>query len=357
MAIYHASVKILGRSAGRSATASAAYRAGVEIEDTRTGQVHNYRRKRGVVHTEILAPESAPAWVHDRAALWNAVEQAEKRKDAQLARELELALPAELSVAENRALLRNFLQAECVHHGMVADLAIHQPPRGGDSRNLHAHVLLTMRHLQADGFGRKATEWNPPMGKNRAGQTFVQDTTPLVNLRERWAQHANRALEAAGHAQRLDHRTLAAQGLERVPQLHQGPTVTALEQRGICTDRGDQARAIEHHNARLSELHAQRRDLDLQLNAGEARDQFRAAWQQHQAEQARQQQVHDLADNAAAEFRWQLDVQREAERTRERQPAHRPKPERDRERELKREREPELKRERERERSGPELDF
>ena len=357
MAIYHASVKIISRSAGRSATASAAYRAGVEIEDTRTGQIHDYSRKRGVVHTEILAPESAPAWVQDRATLWNTVEQAEKRKDAQLARELELALPAELSLAENRELLRGFLHTECVRHGMVADIAIHQPPRGGDGRNLHAHVLLTLRHLQADGFGRKATEWNPPMGKNRNGQAFVQDTAPLVHLRKRWAECANHALEHAGQEQRLDHRSLQAQSLERVPQIHHGPKVTALEQRGIRTDRGDQARTIEHHNARLINLQAQRRDLESQLNASEARDQFRTLWQQHQAEQVHQQQVHDLAERTAAEFRRQLDSQREAERAREREPANRLKPEHDRERELKRELEQELEHEPKRERSGPDLDL
>lgn len=349
MAIYHCSAQVIGRSNGRSATGAAAYRGGVEITDARTGLVHDYTRKQGVDYRAIVAPDHAPAWVYDRTQLWNHVEQAEKRKDAQLCREVEVALPRELTLAQMQALVTDFARSQFISQGMVADIAIHH----AHCDNPHTHILLTTRDLTAQGFGPKNRDWNR---KER-----------LQEWRQAWAHHANRALELAGQEPRLDHRTLAAQGLERVPQIHHGPKVMALEQQGIRTDRGDQSRAIEHHNAQLIDLQAQRRDLESQLNAGEARDQFRTLWEQHQAEQARQQPIHDLAERAAAEFRRQLDTQREAERARERQRAHRPKPERDRERELKRELEHELKREREhelkrereheRERSGPELDF
>lgn len=343
MAIYHCSAQVISRSHGRSATGAAAYRSGVEITDARTGLVHDYTRKQGVDYTVIVAPDQAPAWVYDRTQLWNHVEQAEKRKDAQLCREVEVALPRELTLAQMQTLVTDFARSQFVSQGMVADIAIHHAHRN----NPHAHLLLTTRDLTGQGFGQKNRDWNR---KER-----------LQEWRQEWAHHANRALELAGQEPRLDHRTLAAQGLERVPQIHHGPKVMALEQQGIRTDRGDQARAIEHHNARLIDLQAQRRGLELQLDVGEARQQFRAVWQQHQVEQARQQQVHDLAERTAAEFRRQLDTQREAERVRERKPAHWPKPEHDRARELKRELEHELKRERERERererSGPELDF
>ena len=218
---------------------------------------------------------------------------------------------------------------------MVADIAIHHAHRD----NPHAHLLLTTRDITGQGFSQKNRAWNRK--------------ELLQAWRQEWTQHANRALELAGQEQRIDHRTLAAQGLERVPQIHQGPKVAALEQRGIRTDRGDQARAIDHSNLRLSRLETERQSLELQLNAGAARDQFRAVWQQHQAEQARQQQVHDLAERAAAECRQQLDLKREAERAREREPANRLTPEHDREHELKRELEHEPKRER----SGPDLDL
>lgn len=289
------------------------------------------------MHRELLTPTDAPAWAQDRAALWNAAEHAERRQDATVAREIEISLPHELNPAQRLALARTFGQALSEQHRVAVDLAIHAPHRG-DRRNHHAHLLFSTRRLEATGFTEKTREWdNRQPAKGPTGQQIVE------RWRQCWQQQANQALEQAGYEQRLDHRTLEAQGLERVPQLHQGPKVTAMEQRGIRTDRGDHAHTIKRHNARLIDLQTQRRDLDLQLSAGEARDRFRDLWQQHQAEQARQQQVQELADHAAAEFRRQVDTQRKAEQARER--------------ELKRELEPELKRQRERqrERGGPSL--
>lgn len=241
MAIYHLSADIVRRSAGRTVTAAAAYRAGELIEDARTGLVFDYRPRSGVAHVEIVAPDSAPAWMRNRASLWNGVEAAEKRKDSQLARDITLALPHELNPQQRIDLLRGFVASAFVSQGMVADIAIHAPSkRDADARNHHAHLLLTMRAIDGESFGPKVTAWN--------------DKALLEQWRAQWAEHVNRALEAAGENARVDHRSLAAQGIERVAQIHLGPAVVELAARGIGTDRGDVAQEIEAVNVALAEI-------------------------------------------------------------------------------------------------------
>ena len=153
MASYRLHAKIISRSTGRTATAAAAYRSGTEIDCEVYGERHDYTNRGGVVHAEILTPENTPAWMSDRQALWNAVEKAERRKDAQLAREIQLSLPHELNADQRRELVRDFVQREYVDKGMIADIAIHKPHAKGDQRNHHAHVMLTMRTLTKSGFG------------------------------------------------------------------------------------------------------------------------------------------------------------------------------------------------------------
>lgn len=160
MAIFHLSVKTISRSAGRTATAAAAYRAGVEITDERTGDVHDYRRKGGIESAELVLPAEAPEWASDRNAVWNAAEQAETRRNSTVAREFEIALPSELSAIERQRLARDFAREIVDRHGCVADVCIHAPDRGGDNRNHHAHILLTTRRLKPSGF----TEKNPRVG-------------------------------------------------------------------------------------------------------------------------------------------------------------------------------------------------
>ena len=239
MAIYHLSVKVIGRSAGRSSTAAAAYRSGERIEDRRTGEEHDYTRRSGVEHSEIVAPAEAPGWALDRAELWNAVEAAEARKDAQLCREFEVALPSELSADARAELVREWVSDELVSKGMVADVAIHEPSRNGDDRNHHAHVLATMRPLEGDGFGAKAREWN--------------SKDQLEGWRSSWEEYANRALARSGSEERIDHRSLdtqldraldrgdiqAAASLDREPGRHLGPAATAIERAGRELTRED----------------------------------------------------------------------------------------------------------------------
>ena len=220
MAIYHLSAKAVSRGAGRSATAAAAYRAGERIEDERTGAVFDYARKRGVEHREIVMPSSC-AWQPDRAALWNAAEAAERRKDACVAREVEVALPAELTADQRRALARDLARSMADAEGCAVDVAIHAPHRQGDGRNHHAHILRTTRRVEGEGLGAK-------LDTEKAGRNRRAD---LEGLRGRWAVLTNEHLARAGHAERVDHRTLEAQGLKRTPTRHLGPAATGYERR------------------------------------------------------------------------------------------------------------------------------
>ena len=221
MAIFHLSVKPISRSAGRSATAAAAYRAGEKILDERTGEIHDYARRGGVETADLVLPDGAPKWASDRAKLWNAAELAEKRKDACVAREFEVALPAELSPAERRDLVLDFARGMANREGCAVDVAIHSPGRGGDNRNHHAHILRTTRKVEADGLGAK-------LDTEKAGRKRAED---LEAVRARWAELTNAHLERAGVAERIDHRSLKAQAIEREPTQHLGPAATGYERR------------------------------------------------------------------------------------------------------------------------------
>lgn len=220
---------MISRSAGRSATAAAAYRSATRIEDSRSGLSFDYEGKTGVEHTEILAPDHAPDWVHDRSELWNRVELAETRKNSQVAREVRVALPHELGADQRRELVRDFCQREFVDRGMVADIALHEPGREGDDRNHHAHIMLSTREIGDDGFTDKNRDWNK--------------VEFLEQWREGWSRDSNDALERAGIDDRVDHRTLEAQrdeALERVEEARErGDDREMLEEtvRAMSLDR------------------------------------------------------------------------------------------------------------------------
>jgi ATP-dependent exoDNAse (exonuclease V) alpha subunit len=243
------------RSAGRSATAAAAYRAATFIADERSGLAFNYSRKRGVLHCEIIAPSNAPRWMRDRARLWNAVELIERRKDAQLARDLVLCLPSELTHEQRVELVREFVGEAFVARGMIADIAIHAPDHRGDDRNHHAHVLLTMRSLTGAGFGPKVREWN--------------DVEELEGWREQWAVAVNRHLARAGHEGRVDHRSLADQGINREPEPKQGPIATEMERDGLCSHAGEDRRTTKDRNRQRDQLNAELRETIAALASDE----------------------------------------------------------------------------------------
>jgi hypothetical protein len=226
VAIYRFSAAIISRAKGRSSVAAAAYRSGAELVDERTGAVHDYTRKSDIQHSEIMAPEGAPGWSLDRPALWNAVEAGERRKDAQLAREVQLALPRELDADRQIALLRGFVRDEFVARGMVADFSLHDHVARDGGEQPHAHVMLTMRSIDGEGFGLKVREWN--------------SDELLVHWRERWAEASNEVLAETGVDARIDHRTLAAQRDEataRASAEPEGERRQALEGRAAEMDR------------------------------------------------------------------------------------------------------------------------
>jgi Ti-type conjugative transfer relaxase TraA len=234
MAIYHLSVQVIGRAQGRSAVAAAAYRAAERLHDDRLDRDHDFTNKAGVVHSEILLPEGAPERFSDRATLWNEVEATEKRKDAQLAREVEFAIPREMSKPDGIALAQDFVRAEFVERGMIADLNVHWDIGADGLGKPHAHVMLTMREVGEEGFGQKVRDWN---------------RTELVEQwRERWADHVNARLAELDIDARIDHRSLEAQGIDLEPQDKIGPAASRMGERGLESDRIEDHRAVAQRN-------------------------------------------------------------------------------------------------------------
>ena len=253
MAIYHLTARAISRRSKTrpegacSVVASAAYRSGEALYDEARQRNWDYRRKSGVLASEILAPNGTPEWLKDRQQLWNAVETVERRKDACLARELEVSLPRELTQTQRRALVRDFVQRTLSREGCIVDIAWHMPRSqrdGGD--NPHAHILYSTRRITPEGFGPK----------NRALEAGRK--TLLMAWRKTWEETVNRHLAEAGSDARIDHRSLAAQGIDRLPEPKIGTGAWALEGQGVATQRVARWRTTCHHNGCLV-----RQPLDL----------------------------------------------------------------------------------------------
>jgi Ti-type conjugative transfer relaxase TraA len=242
VAIYHFSAKVISRANGSSAVAAAAYRSASRLEDERLGRAHDFSNKAGVVHSEVLTPEGAPERWSDRKVLWNEVEAGEKRKDAQLAREVEFSIPREMSREQGVALARDFVQSEFVDRGMVADLNVHWDVGPDGLAKPHAHVMLSMREVTPGaegegfgaGFGKKIRAWN--------------STELLTQWRERWASHVNERLAELDIDVRIDHRTLEAQGIDLEPQNKIGAAGMRREERGEDAERAADHRQIARRN-------------------------------------------------------------------------------------------------------------
>ncbi|MEG3156070.1 Ti-type conjugative transfer relaxase TraA, partial [Sphingomonas sp. RB1R13] len=234
MAIYHFSAKIISRANGSSALAAAAYRSASRLHDQRLDRHHDFSNKAGVVHSEVLLPDGAPeAWL-DREVLWNAVEAVEFRKDAQLAREVEFAIPRELDQAEGIRLARDFVSHEFVARGMAADLNVHWDIGTDGEAKPHAHVMLALREVNEEGFGKKNRDWTR--------------TDLLETWRERWAGHVNARLAELDIDARVDHRSLKAQGIDLEPQHKIGPAASRMVEQGLASERLTEHHAIARAN-------------------------------------------------------------------------------------------------------------
>ena len=234
MAIYHFSAKMISRANGLSALAAAAYRSASRLRDERLDRAHDFSNKAGVVHSEVMLPDGAPEHLRDRERLWNEVEAVEVRKDAQLAREIEFALPRELDQAEGIRLAREFVTAKFVDRGMIADLNVHWDIGADGMPKPHAHVMLTTRSVGEDGFGPKVRDWNR--------------TDLLERWRESWGEHVNRRLAELDIDARVDHRSFERQGIDLEPQHKIGPAALRRPGQGLESERLDEHVKIARSN-------------------------------------------------------------------------------------------------------------
>ncbi|HEL0021447.1 TPA: MobA/MobL family protein [Streptococcus equi subsp. zooepidemicus] len=264
MAIYHLSIKIISRGKNKSAVAASAYRSGEKIKNEYDGIVHDFTRKGGIAHTEILLPQNAPQEFLDRGTLWNSVEKIEKSKNSQLAREIEIALPKELSREKQINLVREYVKENFVKVGMCADIALHDKNDG----NPHAHILLTMRPLNEDTTwgakskkeyildenGEKVKLKNGNYKTRKISTTDWNEQDKAEQWRKAWADITNKYLEENSIQEKVDHRSYQRQGIEQIPTIHLGVSATQMEKKGIATDRGNINREIKQQNAILREI-------------------------------------------------------------------------------------------------------
>lgn len=267
IAIYHCNIGIVSRGKGKSAVAAAAYRSGEKITNEWDGMTHDYTRKRGVVHTEILLPPHAPPSFSDRAALWNSVELYEKAGNAQLAREIDAALPIELSREEQIRLVREYCSSQFVSRGMCVDFAIHDTGSG----NPHCHIMLTMRPLDERGAWAAKSQKEYDLDENgerirlpsgrykthKVDLTGWNDKGNALLWRKAWADISNAYLERAGSLERIDHRSNAERGIDELPTVHMGVAACQMEKKGIATEKGELNRNIQKANRLIREIRAQ----------------------------------------------------------------------------------------------------
>lgn len=289
MAIYALQFSSVSRRAGASAVRHAAYRAGERLRDERRGRTHDFSGKADVVHREILAPPCAPGWVRDRTELWNRVETRERRWDARLAHEVYVAIPREIPPSRWEAAVQDFVQNHFVARGMVADVALHAPKARDGGEHPHAHILLTTRSLEGDGFGLKEPAWNHPR--------------EVGAMRAAWERCANRALVRAGSLERVDSRSLAEQrseaeakleraiervdgatarrltglvaALEREPEPPLGRAASGMEKKGQRSRQGERVRAVREQNAREAGTRLQERMRETERRLARRRHQIR----------------------------------------------------------------------------------
>lgn len=322
MAIYHCSMSIIGRSSGRSAVACAAYRAGDKLMDEELQEVKDYTRKGGIVYSEIMLPENAPREYADRETLWNAVQKVEKAANAQMAREVEVALPRELPLEQQIILLRLYIQACFVSRGMIADFSIHDKGDG----NPHAHIMLTMRGFDEmgnwnmkekkvyalDDNGQKIPEIDENTGeqkvrvRKRNGHETREKVWKRVTVqgndwnehgnaeiwRAAWADHCNQFLTPENH---IDHRSYARQGIEQIPSIHEGYVARKMETQGETADRCEYNRQVQAANQEIAELRGELANIQEEIDRLQtALDEWEKRERSAAAEQAKAKEIEGL---------------------------------------------------------------
>ena len=269
MALFHFTAGQISRGGGQSSVASAAYRAGEKLMDEYYGQIHDYTKKHGVVLSEIILPEHAPERFADRQTLWNEVEKVEKHPKAQLAYSFDFALQNELSMEENIRIAKEFIAENFTSRGMIVDMAVHEPGKDPDDiPNPHVHVMVPMRPLNEDGtWGTKqhreyVLDENGNRMRDGKGDYIFNavknndwgDPETLVQWRTNWAKKVNETFGQHGIAARVDHRSYVEQGVDILPQIHEGPVVRAMEKKGIKTDKGDWNRFVKAINGAIRRI-------------------------------------------------------------------------------------------------------
>lgn len=317
MALYRFQISSVGRSAGRRATAAAAYRAGDRLRDERSGKLYNYSSRKDVVHTEIFLPGhlagAADGWATNREKLWNVAEHTEKRSNSRVAREYQVSLPPELATAQQVALARALSRELAERYKVAVDLAVHLPRPGGDPRNFHAHLLTTTREVTPRGLGAK-TGLDMKIAE-RIRRELPGSREEFRTLRERWATLANEALREANVEARVDHRSFAERGIDREPLPDIPISSLKMEQRGVRSEvaeriredyrrrvaarleRAAQATAAPTGAVRLNGKDSAAQPKDVE----EIRRQAREAWRQLRAGEADghgEQREHESADSS-----------------------------------------------------------
>ncbi len=292
---FHFSVSIISRGKGKSAVASSAYIAGEKIKNEWDGVTHDYTKKQGVIHKEIFLPEHAPQEFSDRTTLWNSVELFEENSNAQLARNFIIALPKELSLEENKKLITEFIKENFVAEGMVADLAIHDESQDGNN-NIHAHIMTIVRPLNEDGtWGQKSKKeymldenGEKILGKNGKPKTRKVELTTwndrgnVEKWRASFSNLCNRYLQENNIDKKVDHRSFKRQAVKQIPTIHLGAAASALERKGIRTEKGDINREIKKQNQLLKAIGEEIRKITGWLS--DFKDRLKTAYQEHREE-------------------------------------------------------------------------
>ena len=302
---FHFSISMISRGKSKSAVASAAYISCEKLTNEWDGVTHDYHNKKGLLHSQIYLPENIPKEFQDRSFLWNSVELNEKASNAQLARNFIIALPKELSFEENKNLITDFIQENFVSKGMIADLAIHDESNEGNN-NIHAHIMTTLRPINEKGQWQAKSkkeylldeQGNKILGKNGKPKTRKIELTDWNNKgnaekwRESFAALCNQYLEKNNFEKRVDHRSFERQGKEEIPTIHMGASASALERKGIETDKGNINREIKKHNSLVKAIREKIAELTSWIN-----DFSKALFEKYeQYKQTRQDEIYNKAE-------------------------------------------------------------